>query len=81
VTRGLSLPVAILVTGAAVLGAAGLARPSAGTTAAEAPRGGTLRVSSFADVEFVDTALAYDTTAWVVAYATCASPIPACKKR
>lgn len=44
---------------------------SAGSTH-EARKGGTLRMSIPADVDFVDPALAYQARSWPVAYATCA---------
>jgi hypothetical protein len=47
---------AMLTVGTVLLVAAGLAYPGA---AAEAPRGGTLRLGSVSDVDFVDPALAY----------------------
>jgi ABC-type oligopeptide transport system substrate-binding subunit len=57
----------VLVAGATLLVASSLA----GTTV-EAPKGGTLRIASFDDVDHVDTALAYLTDSWLLQYATCA---------
>jgi ABC-type oligopeptide transport system substrate-binding subunit len=65
-TRRHLLSLALLAPGMALLVAAGIA------AATEAPRGGTLRVSRFSDVDHVDPALAYSTWSWQVAYATCA---------
>ena len=71
--RQLGLVLALVVVGAALLGASGLARPAGGGIAAvEAAKGGTLRLSSFADVDFVDPGLAYASWSWPVGYATCA---------
>jgi peptide/nickel transport system substrate-binding protein len=66
-TRRLSVSLAMLVIGTAML----VASPLAGLTA-ETPKGGTLRVSSFADLDFVDPALVYDPWSWEIGYATCA---------
>jgi ABC-type oligopeptide transport system substrate-binding subunit len=66
-TRRLSVCLAMLVTVTALLVASPLAGPSTETT-----KGGTLRVSSFADLDFVDPALVYDPWSWEIAYATCA---------
>jgi ABC-type oligopeptide transport system substrate-binding subunit len=65
-TRKLWHSLAMLAAGAALCGAA------AAHTTGEAPKGGTLRVSSFADLDFVDPALAYSVTSFQVEYATCA---------
>ena len=40
--------------------------------AAEPPKGGTLRLSRFSDVDFVDPALAYVGWSWPIGFATCA---------
>jgi ABC-type oligopeptide transport system substrate-binding subunit len=69
-TRRLSLSLAMLATGVALLVAAGIAH-SAGS-AATAPKGGTLRMSNPVDVDFVDPALAYRPYSWPIGYATCA---------
>jgi ABC-type oligopeptide transport system substrate-binding subunit len=66
ITRRLPVALAILVTGTALLGAAALV-----SSAAEAPKGGTLRIISPDDLS-VDPALAYLTDDWMVEYATCA---------
>ncbi|HET9288479.1 MAG TPA: ABC transporter substrate-binding protein [Gaiella sp.] len=66
-TGRLSLTLALLVVGTALLGASAVAR-----TDGEAPKGGTLRMSRFSDVDFVDPALAYASWSWPVGYATCA---------
>jgi ABC-type oligopeptide transport system substrate-binding subunit len=60
-------------TGAALLVAAGLAYAADHSAAtAQARKGGTLRVSRFSDVDFVDPALAYTNWWWPIGYATCA---------
>ena len=66
-TRRISLSLAMLAAGVALLVAAGLA------SATDAPRGGTLRMSRFSDVDFVDPALAYYSWSWQIGYATCAN--------
>jgi peptide/nickel transport system substrate-binding protein len=66
-TRRLSVCLAMLVTVTALLVASPLAGPSTETT-----KGGTLRVSSFADLDLVDPALVYDPWSWEIGYATCA---------
>jgi peptide/nickel transport system substrate-binding protein len=74
-TRRLSVSLAMSAALAALLVAAGLAGSAdgAGTSAAaEAPKGGTLRIASFDDVDHVDPALAYLTDSWLLQYATCA---------
>jgi ABC-type oligopeptide transport system substrate-binding subunit len=63
----LSLTLAMLVAGTALL----VASSSAGSTA-ETPKGGTLRLSSVFDVDSVDPALAYSINSWQLQYATCA---------
>ena len=65
-----STVVVAAVVAAACLAAAALVGRDAG--AAEAPRGGTLRVSRNTDVDYVDPALAYSSWSWPVGYATCA---------
>src|SRR5262245_14044767 len=61
------------VTLAVVLGVTALlVAPTLSATAADAPRGGTLRMSRFSDVDFVDPALAYTNWSWPIGYATCA---------
>jgi len=66
-TRRISLSLAMLAAGVALLVAAGLA------SATDAPRGGTLRMSRFSDVDFVDPALAYYSWSWQIGFATCAN--------
>jgi peptide/nickel transport system substrate-binding protein len=66
-SRRLSVSLAMLVTGAALLVASALAGPTG-----EAPKGGTLRYSLGADVDFVDPALAYFARSWPIGFATCA---------
>jgi peptide/nickel transport system substrate-binding protein/oligopeptide transport system substrate-binding protein len=56
---------------AGLLAAAGLI--TAAGFSAPAPRGGTLRFSSEADVDSVDPALAYLDTSWWLEYTTCAT--------
>jgi ABC-type oligopeptide transport system substrate-binding subunit len=67
--RRLSLALAMFVTGA-LLGVEGLARSAGG--AAEARKGGTLRLASFEDVGNLDTALGYTPIPWSISFATCA---------
>ena len=72
ITRRLSLPLAMLATGVALLAAA-FAHPARSTShATEARTGGTLRMSRHVDVDFVDPALAYYADSWTLLYATCA---------
>jgi ABC-type oligopeptide transport system substrate-binding subunit len=66
-TRRLLLSLVMLVVGSALLSASSVAR-----TDGEAPKGGTLRMSRFSDVDFVDPALAYASWSWPIGYATCA---------
>jgi peptide/nickel transport system substrate-binding protein len=61
------LAVIVLGGGAALLAASGLAG-----AAGEARKGGTLRLSSLFDADFVDPALAYSTITWQLGFATCA---------
>ena len=65
-TRRLSLALAMLAAGTALLGASAFA-----SSAGEAPKGGTLRIMSPDDLS-VDPALAYLTDDWMIEYATCA---------
>ena len=60
----LSLALAMLATGAALL--------VASAAAGEAPKGGTLRLGAVFDVDFVDPALAYFPQSVQIGYATCA---------
>jgi ABC-type oligopeptide transport system substrate-binding subunit len=69
--RRLLLVVGMLAAGTGLF-CAGLVSAAGRSLAGEAPRGGTLRVSSFADLDYVDPALAYGTTSWQIVYATCA---------
>jgi ABC-type oligopeptide transport system substrate-binding subunit len=63
----------MLAGGTALLISAGLAQSAGGAgEAAEARKGGTLRVSTFVDVDYVDPALAYIAFAWPIGFATCA---------
>jgi ABC-type oligopeptide transport system substrate-binding subunit len=66
-TRRLSLALVVFLGGTALLVA-----PTMSAPAADTPRGGTLRVSRFSDVDFVDPALAYYPWSWEIGYATCA---------
>jgi oligopeptide transport system substrate-binding protein len=73
--RRLSLSLVMLAAGAAPLLAASLARPAGSATAgeaAEARKGGTLRLSRHTDVDSVDPALAYFAHSWMLEFATCA---------
>ena len=62
------LSLAMLAAGAALLVATGFASPAGSgpntSLSAQAKRGGTLRLARFADVDFVDPALAYDSYSW-----------------
>ena len=72
-TRRLTISLAMLTVGVGLLLASGLARPAGSASAAgEARKGGTLRVSYAAEVDFVDPALAYAGRSWLLEYATCA---------
>ena len=72
-SRRLARSAAVLVTGVALLAVSGPARPAGNTgAAAEVRKGGTLRYSLGADVDFVDPALAYFARSWPIGYATCA---------
>ena len=71
--RRFALTLAVLVVGAPLLVASALARPAgSASTAAEAQKGGTLRLSRHTDVDSVDPALAYYVHSWMLEYATCA---------
>ena len=67
--RRVAVSLAPLAAGAAL--AAGLAQPHV-SVAADTPKGGTLRIGSFVDVDFVDPALGYTMNAGLIADATCA---------
>ncbi|MET1001719.1 MAG: ABC transporter substrate-binding protein [Acidimicrobiia bacterium] len=67
--RRVGVSLSALAAGAAL--AAGLAQPQV-SLGGEAPKGGTLRVSRFSDVDFVDPALAYASWSWPIGYAMCA---------
>ena len=67
--RRLWFSVAMLAVGTALLVAAGVAWAAANE---EAPKGGTLRLGTLADVDFVDPALAYFPDSWQLGFATCA---------
>ena len=69
-TRRLSLSLAMLAAGVALLLAAGLALAVGG--AGEARKGGTLRLASFQDPDSIDTALAWTPWSLPIVYATCA---------
>jgi ABC-type oligopeptide transport system substrate-binding subunit len=72
-SRRLARSAAVLVTGVALLAVSAPARPAGSTgAAAEVRKGGTLRYSLGADVDFVDPALAYFARSWPIGYATCA---------
>jgi ABC-type oligopeptide transport system substrate-binding subunit len=73
--RRLTLSLLVLAAGAALLVAAGFVRPAGSATAgdaAEARKGGTLRLSRHTDVDYVDPALANFTHSWMLEFATCA---------
>jgi len=74
VTGRRSLSLLMLAAGAVLLAAAGLAQSAGGAgEAADARKGGTLRVSSSVDVDYVDPALAYKGLGtWSIGFATCA---------
>jgi ABC-type oligopeptide transport system substrate-binding subunit len=72
-SRRLALSLLMAAVAVALLVASGLAPPGGGaSTGAEARKGGTLRLSRFSDVDFVDPALAYTGWSWKIGYATCA---------
>ena len=64
-TRRLSISLALLTAGAALLVAAGIAESGGGV--GEARKGGTLRLASFQDPDSIDTALAYTPWSWPIA--------------
>jgi len=71
----LSTSLLMLTVGATLLIAAGVAwsaGSATGDAAADAPKGGTLRLGLPSDLDFVDPALAYHTDSWPVGFATCA---------
>src|SRR5918995_3591892 len=73
--RRLSLSLIMFAAGMALLVAAGLARSAGSATAgeaAEARKGGTLRLARHTDVDYVDPALAFFTHSWMIEFATCA---------
>jgi len=73
VIRRLWFAAAMLTVGTALLVAAGVAYPANRADAdVEARQGGTLRVSTSVDVDYVDPALAYHWYAWSIGFATCA---------
>jgi ABC-type transport system substrate-binding protein len=59
------LSVVMLVAGAGLLAAAGLAGPAQ-------KKGGMLRISSVGDLDSVDPALAYENVSWMLEFTTCA---------
>ena len=71
-SRWLSISLAMVGAGVAMLVAAGFAEPATVSATADAPKGGTLRIMSPDELDHVDPALAYLTDAWMVEYATCA---------
>ena len=71
-TRPLSRSLLTLVSGVGLLAAAGLAAPATFSTAADAPKGGTVRIMSADELDHVDPALGYTTDSWLLQYATCA---------
>jgi ABC-type oligopeptide transport system substrate-binding subunit len=69
-TRRISISLALLTAGTALLVAAGLGHSAGG--AGEARKGGTLRLASFEDVGQLDTALGYAPIPFAISFATCA---------
>jgi peptide/nickel transport system substrate-binding protein len=69
-SRRLALSLGALLVGTALLVGAALA--GASNRADEARKGGVLRWSLAADVDFVDPALAYADRSWPIGFATCA---------
>ena len=70
-TRRISISLALLTAGTALLVAAGLARSADG--ADDARKGGTLRLATFDEAGVsLDTGVAYGNWAWVPIHATCA---------
>jgi len=59
------ISVGLLLVGAGLLAAAGFANPAQ-------KKGGTLRISSVHDVDYLDPGLAYATDSWSLEFATCA---------
>ena len=71
--RRLSLAIAMLAAGLALL-VATLAHPAGSATErAGTQKGGTLRLSRHTDIDFVDPGLAYYSTSTSILYATCAN--------
>ena len=68
--RRVDVALGVLAVAAVLFLAAGLAQHEAGA-AAQAPRGGTLRIGSVSDVE-VDPGIGYTSSPWLVSEATCA---------
>ena len=71
-SRRISLSLAIVASGAALLVAAGLARPADGSTTARRATGDTLRVSSIIDVDSVDPGVGGGLIGGLIADASCA---------
>lgn len=73
-TGRLSLSLATVATGGALLVATGLAGTSGSVfITAEARKGGVFRWNVPADVDYVDPALAYNPRSWGIPFATCAN--------
>ena len=68
----LSLSFCMLTVGAALLVAAAVVHSAGGAGEAAEAKGGTLRLSRFSDIDFVDPALAYVGYSWPIGFATCA---------
>ena len=71
--RRLGLSLGMLLAGIALLAAAGLAGPAGGAAeraAADAPKGGTLRIGSHVNVD-VDPGIGYSSSSWLISDATC----------
>src|SRR5205085_4565099 len=67
------LSIAALVIGVGLLVAAGFASPASSNAAkpgSKAAKGGTLRIDTRSDYDFVDPALAYFSHSWQIEYAT-----------
>ena len=72
-SRRLGLTLAMFVMGLALLVASALARPAgSASAAAEARKGGTLRLATVGDVTHIDPAVAYTPIVAPIVYATCA---------
>src|SRR6266496_5185027 len=74
-SRSSWLPLALCATVVGLLGVAVPGRSAhgdAGRAGTAEKRGGTLRLSSVADVQSTDPALAYQGKVWMLEYATCA---------